>query len=231
VPHIISIVKNEGWTISFIEESFNQETPAYGSFDLPDHISIHYYGLEAPNDEEHVLYFDDYMFVINAQESSYDTNLEQILLRENDIIYVDDEGNTLTGTYRGFDDVFDFDSIMLDVDQWQANMFKFASSIESGFSQYIILYSILTYSGIQLLTTTLLVVILSIILRLFKFGHGQFMTYIEGLKMLIFTLPVPVVIGFIVGLFIDSLTPFIVQFGMGVLTMYVMRRFAKYYFK
>lgn len=230
VPHIISIVKNEGWTISFIEESFNQGTPAYGSFDLPDDISIHYYGIDAPNDNEHIIYFGDYMFVINAKDTSYDTSLSQILLREDEIIYIDEEENSLTGTYRGFSDVYDFDAVMLDVDNWQSNMMLFASSIEAGFSQYIIFYSMITYSGIQILTTTLLVVILSLIIRLFKFGYGHFMTYLEGLKILVFTLPVPVMIGLVVGLFVDSLTPFIVQFGMGVLTMYVLRKFGKYYF-
>jgi maltodextrin utilization protein YvdJ len=230
VPHIISIVKNEGWTISFIEESFNQETPAYGTFNFPDDISIHYYGLDTPNDDEHIMYFGDYMFVINAHETSYDTNLEQILLTEDKIIYIDEENNTLTGSYRGFNDVFDFDSVMLDVDNWQSNMLLFASSLEDGFSQYIIFYSMVTYSGIQILTTTLLVFILSLIIRLFKFGYGHFMTYVEGLKMLVFTLPFPVLLGLVVGLFIDSLTPFIVQFGMGVLTMYVLRKFGKYYF-
>lgn len=230
VPHIYKIVDEEGWTISFIEESFKQKSPTYGDFDLPDDISIHYYGLQVPNNEEHILYTDDYMIVINAQSSSYDTTLEQVLLYQDEIKYINTDDETLTGSYRGFSETFDFDSVMLDVDNWQSNMYRFAESIEAGFSKYVIFYAIFTYTSVQILSTAILFIALSLILRLFKFGYTHYMSYFEGLKMLVFTLPIPVVIGFIVGFFIDPLTPFIMQFGIGLITMFVMLKFAKLHF-
>lgn len=229
LPHVYTIVVNEGWAISFVEESFKQETPAFQTFELPSHMSIHYYGLETSDDLEHIIYYGDYMFVFNAQ-SEHTTDLQQVLLKQDEIIYIDSEGHQLVGSYRGFSEVYDFDSVMLDASNWQSNMMLFASNIEAGFSQYIILYSLLTYTGVQLLTTMILIAVLGLILQMFRFGHSYFMTYFEGLKMLVFTLPIPVIIGFIVGFFMDSLTPFIVQFGMGMITMLVMMKFGKYHF-
>ena len=230
VPHIFNIVKEEGWTISFIETSFKNETPTYGSFDLPSDISIHYYGLDTPNDDQHILYTDQYMIVILPNQSSYDSDLEQILLYEDEIVYINQSGERLKGNYRGFTEVYDFDTVMLDVENWQTHMYTFAENIEAGFSKYVIFYAIFTYTIVQIASTAILLIALSLILRLFKFGYTHYMTYFEGLKMLVFALPAPVFIGFIVGFAVDALTPFIVQFGLGLVTMLVMLKFAKYHF-
>lgn len=230
IPHIINIIQTEGWTISFVSADFNQNAPTYGTFELPTDLSIHYYGLESTSDDETQLIFENYLFVFNAKDDSYDTNLEQILLQSNQIIYIDLDGNELIGSYRGFTDTLDLNQVMLDPVNWQANMISFADSIEAGFSRYIIFYSILSYSSVQLLSTGILLFAISLILMLFRFGHSHFMTYFEGLKMLAFSLPIPVFIGFIVGFFIDPMTPFIIQFGMGLITMLVMVKYGKAHF-
>ncbi len=230
VPHIYTILVNEGFNISFIEQQVKENPPYYGSFDLPDGMSIHYYGLDAPNNEVSFVTYEDYTFIFNAQEDSYDVSGKQILLKEDSIIYIDEEGNFLEGTYRGFNVPYDFDSVMLDAPGWYDNMVLLATNIEAGFSPYIIFYSIMSYTLVQLLTMSVLVAIIAGLVMLFKFGHSKFMSYGEALKVVILTVPVPVIIGFIVGFIADPLTPFIVQFGMGIITMYIMIKFSKFYF-
>ncbi len=231
VPHIYSIISNEGWSISFIESTMETDPPAYGSFDLPDDISIHYYGLDVPDSTEHFVEYKDYTFVFNAQEEDYsDIGGQKILLLVDKIIYINADGDRLEGTYRGFNTTYDFDSVMLDAAGWQSNIVLLASNIEAGFSSYVIFYSVITYTMVQLMTMSVLVLIIGGLLMLFKFGHSHFMSYPEALKIVVLTTPVPVFIGFVVGFIADPLTPFIVQFGMGVITMYVMVKFSKFYF-
>ncbi|TVP85900.1 MAG: DUF1189 domain-containing protein [Acholeplasmataceae bacterium] len=215
------IVREQGWRLDFITESFRVETPDWV---LPDSCQIRASKLVCDTDEAFVYTHRGLTYIFNYQEDDVDASQHQVLLKEDIIIYTNGHDATMFGVgYTGFDDVVDFTSINFMTGQDRADAFiALGEGIEATFGPYIVIYTVLVNTIVSLLTNTLFVLLLAIVMQLFRFGYSTFMTFTQSIKLVIFIMTLPAVASFFIGFFSPAFAPVIFQLGMGLITMLVM---------
>ncbi|MBU1141234.1 MAG: DUF1189 domain-containing protein [Firmicutes bacterium] len=223
------VVKEQGWRLNFVEESFTLETPDWV---LPESCSITASKLMCSTLTEYTYEHQGITYIFNYQGTEYDLTKKQLLFKENQIIYTNGENASMVGyDYRGFSDTQSFLELNLSegIDR-QELYIQFGQSIESTFGPYIVLYTLLVNSITSIGMNMLLLLILSLVLQLFRFGYSKFFTYKDSLKFLVYMMGVPALLSFIVGLVEPAFSPVFFQLGMGISTMIVMLVYGKRYF-
>lgn len=146
------------------------------------------------------------------------------------IYFIDKKGNVNIGDYDGFESKFSFHELNL-IEKGSKERMEalkgFSISIEKAFGKQNAFFTIVATSGIQILSYILLILILAGLLQLFKFGYVEFMSYLEGIKVVMLSMTIPSVISFIVGFFTHAFAPLFIQFGVGIILMIVMIKYGK----
>ncbi len=220
------IVKEQGWRLDFIEESFINQTPDWV---LPEECNIEANELICLSNTEYHYTHQGLSYIFNYQESDYDQSIKQVLLTQNNIVYTNGENAQMIGyDYRGFDQDVNFRSINLMEGAEKANAFmRLGTQIEQTFGPYIIFYTVLVNTLISLGLNLLFILLLSLVLQLFRFGYSTFFKYVESLKFLVLMMGLPALLSFIVGLIEPAFSPVFFQFGMGLATMLTMLVYGK----
>lgn len=223
------IVKEQGWRLNFIAESFTLETPDWV---LPETCGITASKLVCSDDTEYTYEHQDIVYIFNYQGTDYDLSKKQVLFKETTIIYTNGENASMVGyDYKGFNYSQSFLELNLSEGVDRALLYEqFGQSIESSFSPYIVLYTLLVNTITSIALNALFLVILSLVLQLFRFGYTKFFTYVDSLKFLVYMMAVPAILSFVVGIFEPAFSPVFFQLGMGIITMIVMLRYGKKYF-
>lgn len=228
-PSNYQIVKDQGWRLDFIEESFIAETP---NWELPNDCVIIGGQLSCNSTNEFVLEHRGITYIFNALENERTITGKTLLFYSNRIVYINENGNEMTGmNYQGFVDVVNFREINLMSGQDKVDAYiAFGTQVEQSFGPYIVFYSLLINTLTTIGTYILYLLLLGLILQLFRFGYSKFMTYIESLKFLVLLMGVPAIIGFMVGLIEPAFGAVLFQFSMGIIAMLIMLFYGKKYF-
>lgn len=228
-PSNYRIVRDQGWRLDFIEESFLVETP---SWELPNDCVIIGGSFTCDSNDEYIYSHRGITYIFNAQQKDHTISNKTLLFYEDRIVYVNENDNQMTGmNYQGFSEVVSFREINLKSGQEKVEAYQsFGAQVEQSFGPYIVFYSLLVNTITTLGTYILYLVLLALILQLFRFGYSKFMTYVESLKFLVLLMGVPAVIGFGVGIFEPAFGAVLFQFSMGIIAMLVMLFYGKKYF-
>ena len=174
-----------------------------------------------------------FWFVTNESEDFVNTNIdltaEQLIFTNKRTYYVKGDGKGLMiGSYQNFPEEISFETInTLPDNERRVQLTIFAETIEKSFGRQNAFFTIVTFSSVQLALYVVLVLLLALVLQLFRFVYVDYMSYIDGVKIVISTMTIPSVISFIIGFFTHALTPVIVQLGLGIILMLIMIKYGK----
>lgn len=230
-PMNLLIIQEDGWRLDFIEESFNAETP---DWQLPDTCGIVAQKLVCDGNQVYSYEHRGITYVFNDQSDEYkDTDVKKVYFMTDQIIYANGQGHFMIGyNYRGFDDDVNFRSLNLSSGDDRAMMYQsFGKQIESSFGNYIIFYTILVNSITSIGLYAFFVIIMSLVIQLFRFGYTSFISFAQSMKLVVFSMGVPSILSFFVGFLEPSFSPVVFQFGIGIVIMVVMLKYAKKIFR
>lgn len=230
-------LKEGGWKLGFVEHNFISNP----EIKLPNEISIRRLsGVKSSSGESQSVIIEDsesgkilYRFLVSEDGfnlNKEDLNVKQLIFTNLRILYVKGDGTPpLEGDYNNFPEEVSFDEINRTPDPKlkRAALVELANSIEKGFGKQNAFYTIMTYSTIQILIYIVFIFIISGVLQLFRFGYVKFMSYFDGMKIVIATMTIPSFISFIIGFITHALAPIIFQFGVGIILMIVMLKYGK----
>lgn len=218
------IVKEQGWRLDFIESSFNSEVP---DWDLPANCKIELNRLFCDTDEETILVHQDITFIFNYQGGGYEKVNKQIILAEREIIYTSNQAE-MKGTYKGFVGQYNFNDInLLSGQAKEEALLDFGARIENSFSNYIVFYSIMINTGVMIATNFLLVILLTFVIQLFRFGYSSFFTYKESFNFIVFATGIPSFLNFLIGIIAPGISNVIFSMSLGIIVMVVMLIYGK----
>ncbi|PKK87284.1 MAG: hypothetical protein CVV63_01560 [Tenericutes bacterium HGW-Tenericutes-8] len=225
LPMNLLIVRESGWRIDFIHQDFIDETPTW---DMPAGCKIELDRFFCEIDSKTTLTHQDVTYIFNGTKADLDLDFKQMIFTSNYIIYSDGKGNQMQSKgYEGFE-TFNSNSFnLLEDDDRVLGFQAFATSVEASFSQYIVLYSVVTNTFVNMFIQLAFILMLALVLQLFRFGYQHFLSYIEGVKFVILAMGLPTVIGLIVGLYQPAFGSVFFQLSMGLTVMIVMLKYGK----
>ncbi len=223
-------LKEGGWKLGFVEHNFLSVENA--GVRLPNNITIRQ--LSGVNGSSDFVVFKDskngdiiYRFEPTEENLNYELNVRQLLFTNKAIYYIKGDGQSiLEGTYNGFPEEISFESINNSPNK-KEELIKLASYIEKSFGSQNAFFTIITFSAVQIVLYIILLLVLGLLIQLFRFGYTNFMSYLDGIKIVIASMTIPSIVSFFVGFFTHALTPFIIQFGIAIILMIVMLKYGK----
>ncbi len=222
------IVQENGWNLDFIESNLTMHTPTWT---LPEDMRIYANELVTDSDTSYTFTNEEMTYIFNA---SGDENItgKTVSFYEDRIVYSDGEGHEMISYgYRGFYEEVNFRSLNLATGTERSEMYaSFGTMLEASFGSYVVLYSLLMNTIVNISIGIVFILILSLVMQLFRFGYAKFFTYKDSLIFIILAMGIPAVLSFLVGFVIPSIAPVIYQFGVGIVVMVVMLKYAKKYF-
>ena len=231
-------LRTGGWKLGFVENILLQEK----NYDkqLPSSITIRKLSGVNSTDGDQLLFYENnegkiirFWFVTNEGEDFVNTNIdltaEQLIFTNKRTYYVKGDGKGLMiGSYQNFPEEISFETInTLPDNERRVQLTILAETIEKSFGRQNAFFTIITFSSVQLALYVVLVLLLALVLQLFRFVYVDYMSYIDGVKIVISTMTIPSVISFIIGFFTHALTPVIVQLGLGIILMLIMIKYGK----
>lgn len=230
-PMNLLIVQEDGWKLDFIEQSFISETP---NWQLPDTCDILAHELVCETETVYIYEHQGIKYIFNIETDQYqDSDEKSVLFMKDKIVYTNGEGAHMIGyDYKGFDEHVSFRSLNLATGEERDQMYQaFGKSIESSFSNYIILYTLLVNTGTSIGLYAFFILVMSLVVQLFRFGYSSFLTFGQTMKMVVFAMGLPSIISFVIGFIEPSFSPVVFQFGIGIILMVVMLKYGKKTFK
>lgn len=222
------IVKHDGTQIDFIIEDMKD---APRDWNLPiSGASIKGNKLVFLDNKEYLNTHKGITYIFNYQNDEYELTFKQILLKENNIIYIDGLGNVLESKgYNGFfQDEFDLTNLTRSTESDLNNYFlDFGYGIEKSFSAYIILYALLRNVLITLVINFVFVLLMALLMQLFRLGHAKFLTIMSSLKIVMLASLLPTILSFIFGLIVPGFAPVVFNLTLGLIIMIVMLVFSR----
>ena len=223
-PMSLMIILEQGWRIDFVEQAFREKTPTW---ELPRDSRIELGKYYSSTDEEVIYEHQGVTFIFNYQGGGYDKEEKQIIFAKDEIIYTNSNAE-MKGNYGGFDLPYRFNDINLLSNQERYDAFvDFGMRIENSFSPFIVFYSIVTNTLSMMAANILFALLMSVVLQLFRFGYSTFFTYKESLVFITYSMTLPSILSFGVGLFAPGFSTVIYQFGIGIILMVVMLKYGK----
>lgn len=225
LPMNLLIVRESGWRIDFIHQDFIDETPTW---DMPAGCRIELDRFFCDINTKTILTHQDVTYIFNGTTADLDLAEKQMIFTEDHIIYSDGKGNQMNSQgYEGFES-FNTNSFNLLEDDARIEAFQtFALSVEGSFSRYIVLYSVITNTMVNMFIQFTFILLLALVLQLFRFGYQHFMSYIDGVKFVILSMGLPTLIGLFVGLYQPAFGSVFFQLSMGLTVMIVMLKYGK----
>ena len=223
------IVQENGWSLDFIEANINEHTPDWV---LPDDMKIYAYQLVVPDPEMTYTFENEGLtYIFNATGNEEITG-KTVSFYVDRIVYLDGEGHQMIAYgYKGFYDEVNFRALNLATGTDRIDLYnEFGSMLEASFGSYVILYSLLMNTIVNMSIGIAFIFMLSLVMQLFRFGYTKFFSYKDSLVFIILSMGIPAVLSFFVGFVVPSFAPVIYQFGVGVVVMAVMLKYGKQYF-
>lgn len=231
-------LRTGGWKLGFVENILLLEK----NYDkqLPSSITIRKLSGVNSTDGDQLLFYENnegkiirFWFVTNESEDFVNTIIdltaEQLIFTNKRTYYVKGDGKGLMiGSYQNFPEEISFETInTLPDNERRVQLTILAETIEKSFGRQNAFFTIVTFSSVQLALYVVLVLLLALVLQLFRFVYVDYMSYIDGVKIVVSTMTIPSVISFIIGFFTHALTPVIVQLGLGIILMLIMIKYGK----
>ncbi len=219
------IVQANGWDLDFIKANISENTPDWV---LPEDMRIYAYKLDTDSDQSYTFVNGELTYIFNATGNE-DITSRTVSFYEDRMIYSDGEGHQMIAyDYNGFNDEVSFRALNLATGTERTEMYNdFGEMIEASFGNYVVLYSLLMNTIVNISVSVVFIIMLSLIMQLFRFGYQKFFTYKESVIFVILSMTIPAVISFIVGFIAPSIASVIYQFGVGIVVMAVMLKYGK----
>lgn len=220
------IIREQGFSIAFIAEDFKLQTP---NWTLPETCQIAGNRFVCSTNDVYVLTHRGVDYVFNYQGGTYDTAKKQVLFLEDRIVYTNGDGAYMVGNdYQGFTDTLDFQTFNIASPEEKAELYQnFGFSIEQSFSRFIVLYSLLNNTLINILIQSLFILLMALILQLFRFGYSHFISYFAGVKLMIYLMTIPAILSLIIGFVQPAFAQVVFQLAIGVIAMVFMLKYGK----
>lgn len=222
-PLNYQILREDGFRLDFIAQDFMDGGP---TVTIP-YTQVSYAGVTT--DSDYTFVHEGVNYYINTQGTFNENYVTPaVFLNEDNIIYDTGDNQLTSQSYEGFSDLILLHSVNVGSDEdniliWQA----FGSGIEASFGSYIRIYTMATNVMVQLLIQFVFVLFLMFVLRLFKYGLSNFMTYSESVVFIILMMTMPAVISIIVGLIEPVFANVIYQLLVGLTIMIVMLKYGR----
>jgi maltodextrin utilization protein YvdJ len=223
-PLNYQIIREEGFRLDFIAESFNTSIP-----DVAIDCEVSFAGINCQEDvtftHQNVTYY------IETYDESKAYEERSIILSNDRIYYLQGQNILESRGYQGFSDTLDM-GLLIFSDQvekealWQA----FGEGIEASFGPYIIFNALLTNTVIQFVIQFIFIIFLSFVVKLFKYQLSSFMTYSESLTFIVWMMTLPAVLAVGIALFEPVFASVIYQFLVGIVIMIVMLKYGRKYY-
>ena len=122
-----------------------------------------------------ILTHQDVTYIFNGTTADLDLVEKQMIFTEDHIIYSDGKGNQMNSQgYEGFES-FNTNSFNLLEDDARKEAFQtFALSVEASFSRYIVLYSVITNTMVNMFIQLAFILLLALVLQLFRIWLSTF---------------------------------------------------------
>ncbi|MFP4177985.1 MAG: DUF1189 family protein [Acholeplasmataceae bacterium] len=220
------IVRETGWRLDFIEESFRLEIPEW---QLPEDCQIRASKLVCESDETHRFEHRGITYVFNAAEDDVELDTEAVYFLTDNLIYTDGNQASMSGfNYSGFSEPVNFHELNLmgGSDREEAYI-DFGRAVEESFGPYIVIYTVLVNTVIHILISIVFILMFALVIQLFRFGYSSFITFSESVKLIVFLMGLPALLSLVIGLFVPAFSTVIYQLSMGIITMLVMLIYGK----
>ena len=223
-PLNYQIIREEGFRLDFIAESFNTSIPSEVIG-----CEVSFAGITC--EEDVTFTHRNVTYYIQTYDESKTYQERYIILSNDRIYYLQGDSILESRGYQGFSDTLDM-GLLIFSDQvekealWQA----FGEGIEGSFGPYIIFNALLTNTVIQFVIQFIFVIFLSFVLQLFKFQLSSFMTYTESLTFIIWMMTLPAVLAVGIALIEPVFASVIYQFLVGIVIMIVMLKYGRKYY-
>ncbi|MGB0417715.1 MAG: DUF1189 family protein [Acholeplasmataceae bacterium] len=224
-PLNYQIIREEGFRLDFIAESFQQSFPS-NKIDC----EISFAGIVCEDD----VYFQHegvtYYVETYASNKNYDT--QSVILSEDKIYYLQGDNILESRGYQGFSDTIDMGNLIFSNEEEKAILWQaFGEGIEASFGSYIIFNALLTNTVIQFVIQFIFILFLSFVVQLFKYQLSSFMTYQESLTFIIWMMTLPAVLSVVIAFIEPVFASVIYQFMVGIVIMIVMLKYGRKYYR
>lgn len=224
-PLNYQIIREEGFRLDFIAESFNSTIP-----EVVIDCEVSFAGISCDEDTSFV--HQNITYYIETFDENKVYEQRSIILSNDRIYYL--QGNSIleSRSYQGFSDTLDMGLLIFsDQEEKEALWQSFGEGIEGSFGPYIILNALLTNTVIQFVIQFIFIIFLSFVLQLFKYQLSYFMTYAESLTFIVWMMTLPAVVGVGIALFEPVFASVIYQFLVGIVIMIVMLKFGRKFYR
>lgn len=197
-PLNYAIVRENGWNLNFIRISLVEHIPLWYPLELPVDCELGPQGFTCDTTTvPFTLEANGFSIVFGGTLSDVAASGDSLILGEDKIYYVDDQGATLETDYRGFTRVITFHELR--ANSSESTIDEFASSIEDSFGAYLIIYSVITNVWVSLLLNLIYVFMFALLIMIFKIGYQTFMNYREAVKLSVVAMTIPAIVSVVVG--------------------------------
>ncbi len=224
-PLNYQIIREEGFRLDFIAESFQQSFPS-NTIDC----EISFAGIVCEND----VYFqhEGVTYYIETYDSSKTYDTQSVILSEDKIYYLQGDNILESRGYQGFSDTIDMGNLIFSNEEEKAILWQtFGEGIEASFGSYIIFNALLTNTVIQFVIQFIFILFLSFVVQLFKYQLSSFMTYQESLTFIIWMMTLPAVLSVVIAFIEPVFASVIYQFMVGIVIMIVMLKYGRKYYR
>lgn len=223
LPHNLEIVREKGFKLGFISEAYNDEA----RFDLYDSkvVKVGTAGIRVDDDFVLEVYeFDTFTLVIDYNDEFESVENTTLVLKRTSTEYYDSNGSMMVGNYNSFTEDIHFSSLRFD-ETLYTTLF---TGLEKAFYPFITLFSILVNVSTNFAMYIIMIALMAVILGFLKYRFSHFLSYKEICKILVFSMTLPSVIVFIIGLFGGfAFTPVIMNFMMGGIAVLTLLKVGK----
>jgi maltodextrin utilization protein YvdJ len=224
-PLNYQIIREEGFRLDFIAESFQQSFPS-NTIDC----EISFAGIVCEDDV--MFQHEGVTYYVETYDSNKTYDSQSVILSDDNIYYLQDDNILESRGYQGFSDTIDMGNLIFSNDTEKAALWQaFGEGIEASFGSYIIFNALLTNTVIQFVIQFIFIIFLSFVIQLFKYQLSSFMTYQESLTFIIWMMTLPAVLSVVIAFIEPVFASVIYQFMVGIVIMIVMLKYGRKYYK
>lgn len=224
-PLNYQIVREEGFRLDFIAESFQQSFPS----DTID-CEVSFAGIAC--EEEVSFQHEGVTYYIETYDANKSYDRQSVILSEDKIYYLQEDNILESRGYQGFSDTIDMGNLIFSNEEEKAILWQaFGEGIEASFGSYIIFNALLTNTVIQFVIQFIFIIFLSLVIQLFKYQLSSFMSYLESLTFIIWMMTLPAVLSVVIAFIEPVFASVIYQFMVGIVIMIVMLKYGRKYYR
>ncbi len=223
LPHNLALVREDGFKLGFISEAYT-DSVRYEMYNS-SMIKVGKSGLRVEENFSMEEYeFEMYTLVIDYDDEYVWSEGNVLVLKQSQTKYYDSNGSYMWGNYDSFtDDIYKSDLMFTDT------LYEtFFTNLEKSFSSFIVLFSVLSNTIINILMYVFMIAIMAFILGFLRYRFSYFLSYMQLIRVLIYSMTIPTVVVCILGIFGSfAFTPVIMNFATGGIAVLVLLKVGK----